>query len=100
VTIDFENGDTASHFSGDVDVVTFGRDQYNWTGHGPTDLPNPDLGLVHSTDVGGAATYDVAPESLTVFRGAIAAQVPLSAPMYRIYLTMNRGAVENADASP
>ena len=71
VTIDFERGDTVAHFTGPVDAVTFGREQYRWTGRGPDDLPNPDRGLQHSRTVGGARRYVVAPESLTVLRGTI-----------------------------
>jgi len=71
VTVDFSRGATVAHFAGTVDVVTFGREQYRWTGRGPTDLPNPDLGLKHSTRMSGAGIYVVAPESLTVLRGAI-----------------------------
>jgi hypothetical protein len=71
VTIAFEGGSTVAHFSGAVDEVTFGREQYRWTGRGPTDLPNPDRGLRHLTIAGGARSFEVAPESLTVFRGTI-----------------------------
>jgi hypothetical protein len=71
VTVAFESGGRVAHFSGPVDEVTFGREQYRWTGRGPTDLPNPDRGVRHATIAGGAKTFEVAPESLTVLRGAI-----------------------------
>jgi hypothetical protein len=71
VTVDFKSAGAISRFNGSVDVVAFGREQYQWTGRGPTDLPNPDRGLVHSSAAGDDTTYVVAPESLTVIRGAI-----------------------------
>lgn len=71
VSIDFARGVSVAHFSGAVDVVAFGREQYRWTGRGPRDLPNPDRGLQYSHIARGARTYVVAPESLTVLRGAI-----------------------------
>ena len=69
VTIAFESAGKVAHFTGTVDVVTFGREQFRWTGRGPADLPNPDRGLAHSTTAGGDRSYIVAPESLTVIRG-------------------------------
>jgi hypothetical protein len=72
VTVDFKRGDSTAHFNGPVDTVTFGREQYQWTGRGPDDLPNPDRGLQHSRIQSGARQYIVAPESLTVLRGTIA----------------------------
>ncbi|HEY5095136.1 MAG TPA: hypothetical protein VII69_08490 [Candidatus Eremiobacteraceae bacterium] len=71
VTVDFNRGGAPANFTGAVDVVTFGREQYGWAGHGPADLPSPDSGLKRSTRMDGAGTYVVAPESLTVIRGAI-----------------------------
>lgn len=70
VTIDF--GATRSKFRGNVDVVTFGKEQYHWNGRGPADVPNPDTGLAHRTVQSGRRTYLLAPQSLTVFRGSVA----------------------------
>ena len=61
----------ARSFIGKVHVVTFGSEQYGWSGRGPDDLPKPDSGLKHSVASGGNTTYLVAAQSLTVFRGAI-----------------------------
>jgi hypothetical protein len=70
VRIEFDGDGTRSRFGRAADVVTFGRDQYAWSGNGPSDAPNPDRGLKQSSASG--ETFTVAPESLTVFRGAIA----------------------------
>ena len=72
VRIEFSDNRRYARFGGPVDVITFGREQYHWNGKGPADLPNPDRGLVRSSASGGNVTYTVAPESLTVFRGAVA----------------------------
>jgi hypothetical protein len=69
VTVAFGSGSAVAHFTGTVDEVTFGREQYQWTGHGPTDLPNPDRGLQHATIAAGTQSFVVAPESLTVLAG-------------------------------
>jgi hypothetical protein len=71
LSIDFRNGADAAHFTGKVDVATFGSRQYQWSGNGPNDLPNPDSGLQRKTIAGASAVYVVAPRSLTVFRGKI-----------------------------
>lgn len=71
VSVAFESGRTIAYFSGAVDYVTFGREQFQWTGRGPTDLPNPDRGLQRKQLAPGAQSFEVAPESLTVLRGAI-----------------------------
>ena len=68
VTIDF--GSKGARFTGPVRVVTFGKNQYAWSGD-PKDRPNPDKGLQRST-VQDAESYTVAPRSLTVFRGRVA----------------------------
>ncbi|MBV8246405.1 MAG: glycosyl hydrolase family 5, partial [Candidatus Eremiobacteraeota bacterium] len=68
-TVSMQFGNRA-RFTGTVEVVTFGREQYGWSGKGPNDPPNPDRGLQHSR-VSSAASYTVAPESLTVFRGRV-----------------------------
>jgi hypothetical protein len=71
VTIDFGGGPTQTHFNGPIRIVTFGDDQYGWAGRGPTDLPHPDLGLQRSTAARSDTVLQVAPRSLTVFRGSI-----------------------------
>ena len=71
VTIDFAGGSRQTHFKNRVDVVTFGRGQYHWSGRGPAASPDIDKGLVHLTARGGQTTYAVAPQSLTIFRGVI-----------------------------
>jgi hypothetical protein len=71
VAIAFESGGAVAHFTGTVDEVTFGREQYQWTGHGPNDLPNPDQGLQHATIAAGTHSFVVAPESLTVLAARI-----------------------------
>ena len=73
LSVEFDAGPKRAHFQGDVDVASFGRMQYDWGGHGPTDPPNPDRGVTRTHQSATAATFTVAPESLTVLRGAIAA---------------------------
>jgi hypothetical protein len=70
VTIGF--GTKSAHFTGTVDVVTFGPKQYGWSGKGPADLPNPDKGLAYARIEAGSGPYSVPPQSVTVFRGTIA----------------------------
>jgi hypothetical protein len=69
LTIDF--GARRSRFRGSVRVVTFGSEQYRWGGRGAKDLPNPDAGLKLMTAPGGATTYTIPPQSITVLRGTI-----------------------------
>jgi hypothetical protein len=69
VAIDF--GLRAAHFTGTVNGVTFGSAQYKWRGLGASDLPSPATGLKHLRFAGGATTYVIAPQSLTVLWGRI-----------------------------
>ncbi len=69
VTIAFRDRGGATHFSGTVHVATFGSDQYAWDGK-PTDVPKPDLGI-KEFNASAAASYAIAPRSITVIRGDI-----------------------------
>ena len=70
IRIEFGDGGRG-RFHGKVQVVTFGSEQYHWNGSGPTYVPKPDRGLMHSFVSGGNTTYSLPPQSLTVFRGVI-----------------------------
>ncbi len=70
LTVQFDGPWGAAHFRGPVTVATFGREQYRWNGHGPTDAPHPDAGI-RRYRLFGTTQFQIAPESLTVLRGNI-----------------------------
>lgn len=70
VSIHFNRNGAPARFVGTVDEITFGDQQYHWNGNGPTDLPNPDRGLKHST-IPATGRFTVPAQSLTVFRGTL-----------------------------
>jgi hypothetical protein len=63
-------GASGARFVGTVSVASFGREQYRWRGRGASDGPNPDAGI-RRYRMPAASEYVIAPESLTVLRGAI-----------------------------
>jgi hypothetical protein len=72
-TIGFDGPRGRRHFTGMVNIATFGHDQFDWGGNGPADTPAPDLGIVHTAELsaGGAQRFVVAPQTLTVLRGTL-----------------------------
>ena len=60
------------HFSGSVDRITFGSDQYQWHREGTGGRADPDGPPSRSTVTGGADTmYELPKASITVLRGKI-----------------------------
>ncbi|MBV8332563.1 MAG: discoidin domain-containing protein [Candidatus Eremiobacteraeota bacterium] len=78
VRIQFATPSGGAGFAGTVDIATFGREQYAWSGHGATDAPNPDRGVERSKAAAG--TFTLAPEALTVVRGAIGGSPATQSP--------------------
>jgi hypothetical protein len=71
VTLAFDaGGQHEKHFSGQVDRVTFGSNEYQWHQNGPGGRPEPDGRPSKSTVSGGAdALYLIPKASITVLRG-------------------------------
>jgi hypothetical protein len=68
---DVEKG-SSSHLAGPVDVISFGRDQYQWHATELGGMADPDGPAVKSTVTAGAATKFTLPAaSVTVIRGKI-----------------------------
>jgi hypothetical protein len=73
VTIEFRgSGDQTQSFTGDVTMITFGREQYQWhparkQGHADPDQP-PVKTVVQASD---DMTYNLPPASLTIVRGKL-----------------------------
>lgn len=58
-------------FTGPTRVVTFGSDQYAWSGDSATEIPRPGSGPVASTvDRGLGDPFTIPPMSITVVRGS------------------------------
>lgn len=70
VALEFGSGGAIERFA-QADVATFGSAQYHWDGN-PKDPPSPDDGIVVSHQLLAGGRITVAPESLTVVRGALA----------------------------
>jgi hypothetical protein len=79
VRFEFASPGGTARFAGAVHVATFGRHQYEWSGRGARQLPSPDRGIERSQR-SAAATVTVAPQSLTVVRGAIGAPRATQSP--------------------
>jgi hypothetical protein len=58
-------------FSGEVAVVTFGSEQYQWHPNGREGYPDPDGPPVRSTIADGAAAITLPKASITVLRGNV-----------------------------
>jgi F5/8 type C domain len=71
IRVAFRDGARDRGFAGAVAIATFGEGEYRWAGNGPSDLPNPDLGIRRSSVAAGDSFFTVAPRSLTVLRAAI-----------------------------
>ncbi len=75
----FQNGSAAQHFSGPIDRITFGSEQYQWH---PSQLPtggsaDPDGPASKSRITAGAGTiYTLPKASITVLRGKTADLIP------------------------
>jgi len=66
------NGETARHFAGPVDIISFGKGQYVWHPAGKHGYANPDDPAAKGTVNGGAATtYTLPAASLTILRGMV-----------------------------
>jgi F5/8 type C domain-containing protein len=70
VQFDFSNGQREVSFAGDIDVIQFSRDQYQWRDDGPNGHPIRSLPPAHSAQK-ASSFYDLPPYSLTVLRGKI-----------------------------
>ena len=74
VNISFDDVETgsSSHLAGPVDVINFGRDQYQWHATEQGGMADPDGPALKSTVTAGAATKFTLPAaSVTVIRGKI-----------------------------
>jgi hypothetical protein len=72
VKIAFDTGGKERHFSGSVDRVTFGSNEYQWHQQGTGGHADPDGPPSKSTVNGGAeALYQLPKASITVLRGRI-----------------------------
>jgi hypothetical protein len=69
-TVSVELAPSGAGFTGKVTRVTLGAAQYRWDGN-PANRPNPNGRLLMETGLPAAATYKIAPLSVTVLRGAI-----------------------------
>jgi hypothetical protein len=70
VKIAFDRGKTQRHFSGQVDRVTFGSNQYQWHQEGGLGHADPDGPPARSTVQGDAdVLYELPKASITVLRG-------------------------------
>jgi hypothetical protein len=71
VSIAFDTRGGVRHFTGRLEIVRFGPQQYKWVNRGAASLPKPDAGLKHETlNATAKTTYMLAARSLTVIRGA------------------------------
>ena len=72
VTIAFSGGKTERHFSGQVDRITFGSNEYQWHQQGQSSHADPDGPPSRSTVQGGAdVMYQLPKASITVLRGHV-----------------------------
>jgi hypothetical protein len=71
--ISFQNGSAAQHFTGAIDMITFGSEQYQWHPAPLGGSADPDGPAVRSkiTAVAGT-TYTLPKASITVLRGRVA----------------------------
>jgi hypothetical protein len=71
VQFDLSEAQQQVSFAGDVDVIQFSREQYQWYNDGPNGYPIRSLQPMHFTKKAGAS-YDLPPYSLAVLRGKLA----------------------------
>jgi len=72
VKIAFNGGKTERHFSGQVDRITFGSNEYQWHQLGQSSHADPDGPPSRSTVQGGAdILYQIPKASITVLRGHV-----------------------------
>ena len=72
VKIAFSGGKTERHFSGPLDRITFGSNEYQWHQQGPASHADPDGPPSKSTVQGGAdVLYQLPKASITVLRGHV-----------------------------
>jgi hypothetical protein len=65
-------GNKDRHFTGQVDRITFGANEYVWRPNGANGHPDPDGPQVKSAVAGGeAAVYSLPKASITILRGKI-----------------------------
>jgi hypothetical protein len=67
-----QEGKDNGFFSGRVDRITFGADEYEWHANGAAGYAEPDGPVARSTMTGGAETlYPLPKASITILRGTI-----------------------------
>jgi hypothetical protein len=72
VKVAFSTGKTQRHFTGQVDRITFGSNEYQWHQEGVRGHADPDGPPSKSTVQGGPdALYQVPKASITVLRGKV-----------------------------
>src|SRR5262249_10147164 len=72
VKVVFADGDAKRHFTGKVDRVTFGSNEYVWHADGERGHADPDGPPAKSQVTGGAdAMYQIPKASITVLRGKL-----------------------------
>jgi hypothetical protein len=72
VKIGFGTGKTERHFSGPLDRITFGSNEYQWQQQGQSSHADPDGPPSRSTVQGGAdVLYQLPKASITVLRGHV-----------------------------
>jgi hypothetical protein len=72
VKINFQEGERAQHFTGSVDMIAFGSEQYQWhpsTTGGSADPDGPALKTKVSASAG--TTYTLPKASVVVLRGSL-----------------------------
>jgi hypothetical protein len=72
VQVAFQGSSGAAYFSGPVEQVSFGKDQYGWMADGAKSHPNPDGPAVTTQQPGGSGVvYTLPAASVTVLRGNV-----------------------------
>jgi hypothetical protein len=72
VKVVFDNDTAKQHFTGQVERVTFGSNEYVWHAEGDRGHADPDGPPSRSTVSGGAdAVYQIPRASITVLRGKL-----------------------------
>ncbi len=72
VVIEFPSETEVGTFSGSTQVVTFGADQYAWSGNSATEIPWPNTGPKETTvNVRYRQAFLISPMSITVIRGRL-----------------------------
>lgn len=72
VAFQFGAAPVLKNWHGWLQIVTFGSNQFHWSGDAATELPKPNRGLERAiVEARADKTYIVPPESITVIRGAL-----------------------------